>query len=159
MDTVIIHAMYAKQAPRPLSSVACIKVLDACRVSAHYLIDRSGKICRLVEEKKRAWHAGVSRLPYHTDRRRNVNDFSIGIELIAKETTPYTAKQYTALARLTEGILKRHPIKYILGHQHIAPHRKRDPGPRFDWKKYQRLVVLRWKPAKAVIFGPPSKNK
>ncbi len=140
VDTIIIHSLYAKDQPEPVSIAACFSVLDACQVSAHYLISRDGEIWRLVDEEKRAWHAGVSKMPFSEDGRENVNHFSIGIELIATEESGFTDLQYEALTRLTLEIIQRHPIKSILGHEHVAPGRKVDPGPLFDWARYRSSV-------------------
>ena len=140
IDTIIIHSLFAKDQPDPVSVLACYDVLDACQVSAHYLISRDGEIWRLVDEEKRAWHAGVSKMPFAEDTRENVNHFSIGIELIATEESGFTDLQYESLIRLTLEIMQRHQIKNILGHEHIAPGRKVDPGPSFDWARYRGMV-------------------
>ncbi|MBN8548258.1 MAG: N-acetylmuramoyl-L-alanine amidase [Deltaproteobacteria bacterium] len=140
VDTIVIHSIYAKDHADSLSLSACFNVLDTCQVSAHYLISRDGEIWNLVDEDKRAWHAGVSKMPFGDDCRENVNHFSIGIELICEENTDFSSEQYEALALLTSEILNRHPITNIVGHEHIAPGRKVDPGPRFDWPRYRALV-------------------
>lgn len=155
IDTLVIHAMYAVNKPKPLDPLACIKVLDEHKLSAHYLISRHGETWRMVTEDKRAWQAGVSRLPYPNDTREDVNNFSIGVELVCFADTPYTPKQYQALAKLTANIMTRHPLKFVLGHEHIAPARKQDPGVLFDWDKYRSLVI-RTNPAGASLsFGWP----
>lgn len=140
IDTIVIHSLYAKDSDDAMSLAACYAVLDACRVSAHYLISREGQVWQLVPEEKRAWHAGVSKMPMPNDCRENVNHFSIGIELVATEESGFTAEQYESLVLLTLGIIERLPIKNILGHEHIAPGRKIDPGPLFDWAKYRGMV-------------------
>jgi len=88
----------------------------------------------------RAWHAGVSRY----GERENCNDFSIGIELEGTDTEPYTAAQYQQLTELTWALLAQYPAltaERIVGHCDIAPMRKTDPGPSFDWERY--LAALR----------------
>jgi AmpD protein len=106
--------------------------LAALRVSAHLLIRRGGELVQSVPVTKRAWHAGLSR---HCGRER-CNDFSIGIELEGAETVPYTAEQYTRLAQVVEALRRWAPSLRpapIVGHSDIAPGRKSDPGPAFDW--------------------------
>lgn len=110
------------------------------RVSAHFFIRRTGDIVQLVATTQRAWHAGVSRFR----ERERCNDFSIGIELEGTDTLPYTAAQYSALRRLVPALRRRHPLKAAWGHEHIAPQRKTDPGPAFDWGRFARETG--WKP-------------
>jgi AmpD protein len=86
--------------------------------------------------QQRAWHAGESR--FH-DRER-CNDFSIGIELEGSDNTPFTNEQYNALITLTQCICDCYPITDIAGHEDIAPGRKTDPGPHFDWSLYTRAI-------------------
>ncbi len=106
--------------------------LKGIRVSSHFLIRRDGQVMQFVSCGKRAWHAGVS-----TWRGlSNCNDFSIGIELEGSDIEPYTERQYAALARLTRRLKRIYPISEIVGHSDIAPGRKTDPGPFFDWVKY-----------------------
>ena len=100
------------------------------RVSAHWLIDRDGTVYRLVDESKRAWHAGKSFWRGIED----CNSASIGIELVNDGTEEYPQPQLHALAELCAGIKSRHAIRDIVGHSDIAPDRKRDPGPLFPWK-------------------------
>ncbi len=104
------------------------------RVSAHFLIRRDGTIVQFVPTTLRAWHAGVSRFQ---DRER-CNDFSIGIELEGTDALPYTHAQYGRLRALAAAIRARHPIRHVRGHEHIAPGRKTDPGPAFDWARFAR---------------------
>lgn len=105
------------------------------RVSAHFLIDREGAITQFVSVYERAWHAGASNF----NGVGNCNDFSIGIELEGCDDVPYTDSQYDALLQLTN-ILRNHfpgiRSDRIVGHEQIAPLRKTDPGPAFDWAKY-----------------------
>jgi AmpD protein len=108
--------------------------LRGLHVSAHFLIDRGGRIVQFVSTDKRAWHAGVSCFEGHTA----CNDFSIGVELEGTDIEPYTDEQYTALRRLTSALRARHPLRAVRGHEHIAPGRKTDPGPSFDWARMRR---------------------
>lgn len=103
------------------------------RVSAHFLIRRDGTIVQFVPTMLRAWHAGVSSF----EGRERCNDFSIGIELEGTDTLAYTDAQYARLAVLAAAIRARHPIRAVRGHEHIAPGRKTDPGPSFDWDRFE----------------------
>lgn len=102
-------------------------------VSAHYLIDADGSIVRMVDEEKRAWHAGAGQWGDVTD----INSRSIGIELANCGSVPFAAAQMDALEALLRDIKTRHFIKpeRIIGHSDMAPERKIDPGPRFDWRR------------------------
>ncbi|RIL12508.1 MAG: 1,6-anhydro-N-acetylmuramyl-L-alanine amidase AmpD [Proteobacteria bacterium] len=140
IDTIVIHAMHSAKAGRELDPLACFETLQEHQVSAHYAVSCDGSIFLLVPEEKRAFHAGESRLPFEGDMREKVNDFSIGVELIATAEEGFSEQQYQALSSLTTEILTRHSIRYIVGHEHIAPGRKSDPGPRFDWKRYEGMV-------------------
>ncbi|MFV0597595.1 1,6-anhydro-N-acetylmuramyl-L-alanine amidase AmpD [Shewanella sp.] len=109
--------------------------LVGLQVSAHFLIRRDGECVQYVSCEDRAWHAGVSRY----GERENCNDFSIGIELEGTDTEPYTAAQYQQLIELTQALLAQYPAlsaQRIVGHCDIAPMRKTDPGPSFDWERY-----------------------
>lgn len=107
------------------------------RVSAHVLIKRNGQIVQFVNFNERAWHAGQSEYAGRTA----CNDFSIGIELEGDEKTPYRYAQYKVLAALTRQLQAHYPIgNRIVGHEDIAPGRKTDPGPTFDWQRYLGAV-------------------
>src|SRR5262249_52922341 len=106
------------------------------RVSAHFLIRRDGALTQFVPCSERAWHAGAS----IWQGRERCNDYSIGIELEGTDDTPYTLAQYIILARLTRTLLDRYPIDTIVGHSDIAPGRKTDPGPAFDWQRLRRRL-------------------
>lgn len=108
--------------------------LRELRVSAHFFIRRDGSIVQFVSTHDRAWHAGVSSF----EGRERCNDFSIGIELEGTDLLPYADAQYTALQRLLPALRSRHTLKAVRGHEHIAPGRKTDPGPAFDWKRFGR---------------------
>lgn len=107
--------------------------LKGVRVSSHFLIRRDGGIMQFVPCQKRAWHAGVSSWLGRT----RCNDFSIGIELEGSDFVPFTDQQYAALARLSRRLQRAYPIRSIAGHSDIAPGRKTDPGPYFDWLRYR----------------------
>jgi AmpD protein len=109
------------------------------RVSSHFLIRRDGALVQFVPCAKRAWHAGVS----SWRGRERCNDFSVGIELEGTDVVQYAPAQYTTLARLTTALRRRYPIADVVGHSDIAPGRKTDPGPAFDWPRYRRLVATR----------------
>jgi AmpD protein len=102
------------------------------RVSAHFLIRRDGRVLQFVSTLERAWHAGVSNF----QGREGCNDFSIGIELEGTDFEPFEAAQYASLRDLSLALIRRHEIACVAGHQHIAPGRKTDPGPYFDWQGY-----------------------
>ncbi|XOF33222.1 MAG: N-acetylmuramoyl-L-alanine amidase [Candidatus Electrothrix sp. YB6] len=148
IDTLIIHSMFNPEAKDKFAARSCRDCLDTYGVSTHYFIDLSGMVWRSVPEEKKAWHAGISRMP--EDGREGVNAFSIGIELIGTGNTDFTDAQYQALALLTRDIMSRHAIRYIYGHCDVAPDRKTDPWG-FDWPRY-RQDVLRCCEAAAVRF-------
>lgn len=99
------------------------------RVSAHFLIRRRGELTQFVPTTARAWHAGVSAFR----GRERCNDFSIGVELEGTGDVPFTRAQYRCLLRLARALARRHPLRWVTGHEDIAPGRKTDPGPSFDW--------------------------
>lgn len=109
------------------------------RVSAHCLIRRDGEIVQYVPFNKRAWHAGVS--SYRG--RERCNDFAIGIELEGTDTLPYTQAQYQQLAAVTRELISEYPAiaDNMTGHCDIAPVRKTDPGPAFEWPKFRAMVA------------------
>jgi len=101
------------------------------RVSSHFFITRAGKVWQFVDIHQRAWHAGVS--SYRG--RARCNDDSVGIELEGLEGQPFEAAQYATLQRLCDALRRVLPIRYVAGHEHIAPGRKADPGAAFDWMR------------------------
>lgn len=131
IDTVIIHTSYDDMGPVPYDVDGLIKEYKSYKVAPHYLIDRNGQIYLLVEEKDIAYHAGVSQME---DGRKNVNDFSIGIELMNTKIGQMTDEQYQALNWLLKDIKSRQGIKYVLGHNQVASNRKDDPW-NLDWGK------------------------
>jgi AmpD protein len=104
------------------------------QVSAHFYIRRGGELWQFVDCDARAWHAGTS----HWRGRDNCNDDSVGIELEGLEGDTFEAAQYEALGALLAALAQRYPIASIAGHEHVAPGRKQDPGPGFDWPRLQR---------------------
>jgi AmpD protein len=108
------------------------EAIAGLRVSAHFLVRRDGKIIQFVPCSKRAWHAGES----CWQGGSRCNDFSLGIELEGSDTVPFTDAQYDALRSLTAALRETYPIRGIAGHSDIAPQRKTDPGPCFDWVRY-----------------------
>jgi N-acetyl-anhydromuramoyl-L-alanine amidase len=112
------------------------------KVSAHFVIRRSGKLLQFVSCDRRAWHAGASQWR----GRDNCNDYSIGIELEGLEGERFAAAQYAQLATLLRALARRYAIDAVVGHEHVAPSRKHDPGRGFDWARLAR--ALRWSSAR-----------
>lgn len=112
--------------------------LRGLQVSAHFFVRRDGRVLQFVSCDRRAWHAGRS----HWQGRDNCNDWSIGIELEGLEGDRFELPQYRALVALLRALRARYPIGQIVGHEHVAPVRKHDPGPGFDWAALRRR--LRW---------------
>jgi AmpD protein len=108
-------------------------------VSSHFLVRRDGRLVQFVSCNERAWHAGISRFR----GRAHCNDFSIGVELEGTDHLPYEAAQYAMLVRLLKALARRYPIRHVAGHSDIAPERKTDPGPAFDWARLRRLTYPR----------------
>lgn len=109
------------------------------QVSAHALIDRKGDVIQFVSFLDRAWHAGQSCF----DGRENCNDFSVGVELEGTDDKPYTDEQYLTLSWLTRELFEFSPgltRATIVGHEDIAPGRKTDPGPCFDWDRFRQTL-------------------
>lgn len=109
------------------------------KVSAHLFIERDGAVTQFVPFSARAWHAGTSIF----DGVANCNDYSIGIELEGTDDSPYTDAQYLALEKVTRQLIQTYPKlspERITGHEHIAPGRKTDPGPAFDWTRFRRAL-------------------
>jgi AmpD protein len=117
------------------------RAVEGKELSAHFLIDRAGRATQFVRTSRAAFHAGASRWR----GRAGCNDFSVGIELIGDAARPFTARQYTSLARLCRALMRAHPritARRIVGHSQVAwPRgRKHDPGPRFDWIRFRELL-------------------
>ncbi|MCH2159301.1 MULTISPECIES: 1,6-anhydro-N-acetylmuramyl-L-alanine amidase AmpD [unclassified Oleiphilus] len=108
-------------------------------VSAHFYIRRDGRVTQFVSCLDRAWHAGVSTFC----GRENCNDYSIGVELEGQDDDAFTDAQYESLVHLTRALMDEYPIvskDNIVGHSDIAPERKTDPGPMFDWNRYFSMI-------------------
>lgn len=115
------------------------ETIAAMKVSAHLLIARDGRCIQFVNFDHRAWHAGQSSY----EGRENCNDFSIGIELEGCDQIPFTELQYQQLVAVTKALLSYYPQLHkeaIVGHSDIAPGRKTDPGPYFDWCFYRSML-------------------
>lgn len=113
--------------------------IASLQVSAHFLIERSGAVIQFVSCLDRAWHAGVSCFA----GRESCNDFSLGIELEGTDDQPYSDLQYAALSQLVTELQAHYPQlgrERICGHSDIAPGRKTDPGPAFDWARLFALL-------------------
>ncbi len=136
------------------------ETLRGLEVSAHFLLRRDGRLLQFVSLNERAWHAGQSQF----EGRTNCNDFSIGIELEGSDTRPFTRRQYHQLVTLTLLLQQAFPqltTERIVGHSDIAPGRKTDPGPCFDWVGYRAAVrrtssAVRWNRRRKKIGLPRS---
>ena len=103
--------------------------LAGVEVSSHFFVRRDGEVVQFVSADQRAWHAGAS----NWLGRENCNDFSVGIELEGCDDDPFSFEQYEKLSDLLKALARRYPIHAIAGHSDVAPGRKTDPGPHFDW--------------------------
>jgi AmpD protein len=115
--------------------------LRQLRVSSHLLIRRGGELVQFVPLAQRAWHAGASRF----GNRERCNDFAVGIELEGDDDTPYTEPQYACLVPLLSALMRRYAAltpDRVVGHEHIAPGRKTDPGRAFDWARLERELGI-----------------
>lgn len=113
--------------------------LENLKVSSHLLIDRSGDVTQYVPFDKKAWHAGISLFC----GKSNCNDFSIGIEVEGTDLEAFTEQQYYSLIAITDLLLIDYPclnLDRIVGHGDVAPGRKVDPGPQFDWDRYKSAL-------------------
>lgn len=139
-DIVVLH--YTAMAT---AEAALERLCDpAFEVSAHYLIGRDGRVWHLVDEADRAWHAGAGAWGAVTD----VNSRSVGIEIDNDGASPFSEPAMAALEALLPGILTRWaiPPARVIGHQDLAPDRKADPGPRFDWDRLARQGLVTPRP-------------
>ena len=127
------------------------EALRGLEVSAHFLIRRNGQVVQFVSCERRAWHAGRS----HWKGRDNCNDFSIGIELEGLEGLSFEPAQYARLELLLRSIRRRYPLEMVVGHEHIAPGRKADPGPGFQWRALR--LELGWAPHRFPEVATPKK--
>lgn len=152
IDTLVLHYTGMKTAAEALDRLCD----PASEVSAHYLVEEDGAVWRLVDEERRAWHAGVS----WWKGASNLNDRSIGIEVVNPGHEfgyrPFPAAQMAAVAALCRDIMARHPIPAarVLGHSDIAPMRKRDPGELFDWPGLAAQEIGLWPAAPGPAASP-----
>ena len=142
VDMLVLH-----YTGMPNVEEALVRLCDpVVKVSAHYLIDEDGTVVALVDEARRAWHAGVA----CWRGARDVNARSIGVELVNPGHEfgyrPFPKAQMEALERLAKGILARHPIpaRNVVGHSDVAPTRKQDPGELFDWRRLAAAGIGLW---------------
>lgn len=131
IDTIVLHSSFNNQGGDRYSVDKVIGIWKSYGVAPHFLIDRKGNVYQLVDEENVAYHAGVSEMK---DGRKNVNDFSFGVEILNAEDDGYTDAQYGAIRDLVAYLKGTYPIKYVVGHDDIAPGRKTDPW-NFDWKR------------------------
>lgn len=131
IDTIVLHSSYNNRGGDRYSVDKVIDIWKSYGVAPHYMIDRKGNIIRLVKDKDIAYHAGNSKMP---DGRTNVNGFSIGVEILNADDDEYTSAQYGAANNLITYLKKKYNVKYIVGHDDIAPGRKTDPW-NFNWKR------------------------
>ena len=116
-------------------------------VSSHFVVRRDGELLQFVSCDQRAWHAGASKWR----GRSNCNDFSIGVELEGLEGSTFEPAQYETLLALLKRLARHYRISGIAGHEHVAPGRKQDPGPGFDWRHI--VAALHW-PRRCFPEGP-----
>jgi AmpD protein len=114
----------------------CFQGIRGLQVSAHFFVRRSGRVLQFAATEARAWHAGVSAWR----GRPNCNDWSVGIELEGLEGLHFELPQYRTLSRLLRSLARRHPLREVVGHEDVAPGRKVDPGPGFDWLRVARSL-------------------
>jgi len=132
--TGMVEALFTNQLP--VAAHPYFADIAHLKVSAHFFIKRDGAITQFVSCLDRAWHAGVS----HFNQRENCNDFSLGIELEGEDDHAYSDAQYQSLNQLVNELTKHYPMitaERICGHSDIAPERKTDPGPAFNWQRLQ----------------------
>jgi AmpD protein len=153
VDLVVLHAISLPPGcfePECVADFFCgrldcashpaLAALADVRVSAHFVVDREGVITQFVSVGMRAWHAGVS----SWEGRERCNDYAIGIEMIGDEKRPFTDAQYRECARLCRALMRRFPDigpNRIVGHSDVAPGRKWDPGPQWDWTRFRRSLA------------------
>lgn len=134
IDAIILHSSYNVLGGDEYDFDKIILEYKQYGVAPHYVIDRKGKIFRLVKDNNIAYHAGESKVP---DGRTGVNNFSIGIEIVNSEKDNFTSNQYAAINELIAFLKDEYKIKYVLGHDQIAPGRKTDPW-NINWEKINK---------------------
>lgn len=148
IDVIVIHYISAVEVlpQKPYDKNAILQIFCDYGVSSHFLIDREGSVMNLVPVEKKAWHCGGSIMP-EPDRRTGVNDFSIGIELMATQKSGFTLAQYRSLCKLSLNLEKQFNKRFTyLGHEHVAGEDavalglrkdiKPDPGNKFNWERF-----------------------
>ena len=137
-DLLVVHYTAMASAGEALARL-CDPVAE---VSAHYLVTEDGEVIALVPEERRAWHAGKGRW----GSVRDVNSRSIGVELQNRGSHPFGQKQMIAVEHLFNSVMGRWgiPPERVVGHSDMAPDRKTDPGPRFDWRRLARSGLSVW---------------
>ena len=158
VDLIVVHSIslppgeYGGQAVHQLftnrldwDAHPYFRQIRGLEVSAHFFIARGGQLWQFVDTDRRAWHAGRS----HYRGRDACNDDSIGVELEGLEGQEFEEAQYRALFGLCTALSGRHPIRYIAGHEHIAPYRKNDPGPGFEWRRMRSAFA-----GSGIVFPP-----
>jgi AmpD protein len=138
-----VHALFANRLD--WNAHPYYQRIRGLQVSAHFFITRKGALWQYVSCEQRAWHAGPSRYR----GRDGCNDDSIGIELEGLEGEAFAPAQYAALLPLCAALARHYPVRYIAGHEHIAPGRKADPGPGFDWLRLERAFA-----GSGILFPP-----
>jgi len=152
IDLIVLHAISLPSGDFSMQHVAALftgeldvaahasfETLQDVRVTAHFVVDRSGAITQFVPVAERAWHAGVS----SWQGVQRCNDYAIGIEMIGDEATPFTTAQYRETARLCRVLMQRFPAvnrERIVGHSDVAPGRKWDPGVQWSWAHFHRSL-------------------
>lgn len=147
VDSVVVHCMSLPERSRQpdfcidlflnrldVTAHPSLFELKGLRVSSHFLIDRQGHVHQFVGINQRAWHAGVS----SAMGRAGFNDFSIGVELLGDIYSPYAYPQLNAFNVLLSSLKSSYPLKFAFAHSEIAPGRKQDPGPFFDWQNIRK---------------------
>ena len=132
IDRLFTHTLPAEMHPY-------FTEVGSLRVSSHLVVKRDGAVTQYVKFTERAWHAGKS----NYQGRDACNDFSVGVDLVGTDTLPYEAAQYAALAKVVAALCTAYPRlspDRLVGHSDIAPGRKTDPGPSFDWQLARRLI-------------------
>ena len=152
IDMLVLH-----YTGMPTAEAALARLCDpAARVSSHYVVEEDGTIWQLVDEMRRAWHAGVS----HWRGYAGLNDRSVGVEIVNPGHEwgyqPFPALQMAAVCELCLGVLKRHPIPpgNVVAHSDVAPDRKQDPGELFDWRGLAENGVGLWPTAAGTGAAP-----
>lgn len=146
-EGIVIHYISARytQPDDPYDPDAIIAILDEYGFGYHDLVCRDGNVIELVPAPKRAWHAGES----EWKGRPDCNSWMLGLALAGMHGEPFTDAQYDALSARTGEHVTRFPTirpDNIAGHEDVAPERKKDPGPSFDWQRYRHAIAGLWPP-------------